>query len=118
MLLTKLLNVTKCLFDKVECFLICGSMHSVFVPVKKGKGSVVVPFCVCFSCGKLVADAFDRVFIWHKRQDLAVVIIPIFYMMLVSAFMVKPGEALSRRAAASADRACGYTSESVSWGSE
>jgi hypothetical protein len=70
----------------------------------KRKIGRIVLSCIYASGGKLVANALDRIFKRHQRMLGAFVVLPIFDVMLVSSFVVKPGVAFSYGSSASSDR--------------
>ena len=55
-------------------------------------------------CGKLVAGTLNRIFIGHKRLNLAFTVGPVFDMMLISALVVQPGSTVSVDLTAHAER--------------
>ncbi len=96
-------NVNEHFLDEFHCFRIPLNLVSVFVPMVKRHIVRVAFFRISFSGGELIAYAFHRIFIWHQGSDLTVSVKPIFYVVLVSSLVVKPGTAHSGFASANAD---------------
>lgn len=63
---------------------------AVTLPVSEWHGIVVVFLGISFRCRELIANAFDDVLVRHHGDDLALVVVPIFYMVLVSSSVVEP----------------------------
>jgi hypothetical protein len=70
----------------------------------KRKIGRIVLSCIYASGGKLVANALDRIFKRHQRMLGAFVVLPIFDVMLVSSFVVKPSTTHSGLSSAYSDR--------------
>ena len=83
---------------------ICGSFWAVPLPVLKRHIGGVIFAGIGLCCCKLIANALNRILIWHYWKCFAFGIVPILGMMLVSALVMKPRVAYPERSPASTDR--------------
>ena len=103
-ILALIANVGENALHKFHSARVARHLASVFLPMGKGHRCVIAIACVNASRGKLIARALNGVLIRHQGDLLAVLIVPIFYVMLVSSLMVKPSIAVPLFSAANADR--------------
>ena len=97
------LKIAEDRFDEEHGFGVAVNLVSVLEPVLQGKVGRVVISRIGLRRRKLVAYAFDGVLIGHKRCNIAIIVEPIFDMVLVSALMMEPRHADSVVLTANAD---------------
>jgi len=90
MLLAVILKITEHSLYKEHGPRVSLNLITVPLPMRESHLGLVILSRVHLRRRELVAHAFYRVFVRHKRRDLAVVVEPVFYMMLISALVVEP----------------------------
>ena len=99
-----LCNVEKNLFNEAHSRGISRNLIAVPLPMLKRLSAFVVFAKIRARRRKLVANAFNGVFIRHERLDCAIGVCPIFNMVLISPLVMKPGATVTRRSSANTYR--------------